>query len=233
MAVASLGSSLNLQDQAAAQQATAQAPAPPPASAVLPSQPPLPSEGATLERYFARLRTDFAQLDADRDGKITQRDVDLHTLMEAAYRRAYALFSVMRFDLDGDGTVTEDEIRRAAGYDLRSGPSAPEKKIEDTVRSIMALDVDKDDKVSVAEAGKFTPPELRYLGSPEAAERTRQALTSMSGTKGEITGQDYEAAGEALFRKVDADGDGKISPQEVEDYRRTLAVSAPQSDQPK
>ena len=27
---------------------------------------------------------------------------------------------VMRYDLDGDGAVTEDEIRRAMRYDLRA-----------------------------------------------------------------------------------------------------------------
>ena len=61
----------------------------------------------------------------------------------------------MRYDLDGDGAVTEDEIWRAMRYDLegRMGPSrhhppakSPiaaaetlEKQIESHVRSIMAL----------------------------------------------------------------------------------------------
>jgi Ca2+-binding EF-hand superfamily protein len=230
-----LVTALTAPNPAPAQEATAKSPAPP--LLVFPAPPPqllLPNGGSTLERYFARLRIDFVQLDADRDGRITQRDVDLHTLMEAVWLRAFALQFVMFYDLDGDGAVTEDEIRRAMRYNLRSSPSEPEKKIGDPVLSIMALDVDNDGKVSVTEAGKFRSPEMqRNLGSPEAVERTRRVLTLKASTKGEITWQDYEAAGEALFRKVDTDHDGKISPQELDDYRRTSAVSPPPPDQPK
>jgi len=89
-------------------------PQPTPPSA-LPPQLLLPYAGATLEKYFARLRIDFAQLDADRDGRITQRDADLDVLMETTLTRAYGLVVVMQYDLDGDGSVTEDEIRQAMG----------------------------------------------------------------------------------------------------------------------
>ena len=231
-----LGPALNVPSPAPAQQVTAQPPTPQP-KPIFPaagSQLLLPYGGSTLERYFARLRIDFTQLDADLDGKITQRDVDLHALMETVLRRNFALQSVMGYDLDGDGAVTEDEIRRAMRYYLRSSLNESEKKIDDTVRSIMALDTDQDGKVSISEAGKFTSPEMqRNLGSPGEAGRARQALTLKSSTKGEITLQDYEATGEALFRKVDTDHDGKISPQELDDYRRTLAVNPPPSDQPR
>jgi len=36
----------------------------------------------------------------------------------------------------------------------------------------------------------------------------------------ELTVVDYQAAGEALFRKIDSDNDGKASQQELTDYRR-------------
>lgn len=189
--------------------------------------------GQILERYLDQLRNEFLQIDADGDGKITQRDVDFHTLMEGVQLRSVALTSVMRFDLDGDGVVTEDEIRRTMRYDLRSqlaglnsaGAAIPtvgaaEKQIEDNVRSIMALDTDKDGKVVYSEAIKFTMPGLQrgfFQGSQSA--RTRQVLTLDAGSKGEVALADYQAAGEALFRKIDADGDGKISPQELSGYR--------------
>jgi Ca2+-binding EF-hand superfamily protein len=190
--------------------------------------------GLTLERYLDNLRNDFFQIDADADGKITQRDVELHSLMEGIQVRTVALMTVMRYDLDGDGTVTEDEIRRGMRYDLRSqlglsalnaaGAAIPpingsEKMIEDNVRSIMALDTDKDGKVSYAEALKFRFPGLPMFGVAGQSPRARQALTLDSSAKGEVTLSDYQAAGEALFRKIDADGDGKISPQELTVYR--------------
>ena len=183
------------------------------------------------------LRIDFFQLDADIDGKLTQRDVDLHELMKVIQERANAMAVVMRKDLDGDGAVTEDEFCRAMRYDLRAElaqaavnvtgkPPAPtaealEKQIEKNVRSIMALDSDKDGKVVSSDAGKLfprtTPPEAAQYGQPG---RTRQALTLDVQSKGEVTLADYQGAGEALFRKIDADNDGTISQQELTDYRQ-------------
>jgi hypothetical protein len=232
---------------ALAQQPAPQQPAPPqiaPPQTVAPQTVMSPGtqlllqrlqNGLSLERYLDNLRNDFFQVDADSDGKITQRDAELHSLMEGIQFRTAGLMTVMRYDLDGDGAVTEDEIRRAMRYDLRSqlsssalnaaGLAIPpingsEKMIEDNIRSIMALDTDKDGKVNYAEALKFRLPGLQPMFSMNGqSARARQALTLDSGSKGEVTLADYQAAGEALFRKIDADGDDKISPQELADYR--------------
>ena len=230
MAVASAGPAL-------AQQPAA----PPPVAPVIPPGSQLLlsriQAGAVLDRYLENLRNDFFQIDADADGKITQRDVDLHALMEGIQFRTFAVNFVMRFDLDGDGLVTEDEVRRVTYYDMRAQlglaafnnagkpqiPSmdGPAKQIENTVRSIMALDADKDGKVNASEAGKFGAPGMqRGLGQNGQSARARQALTLDPGSKGEVGLADYQAAGEALFRKIDIDNDGKISQQELVDYRR-------------
>jgi len=198
--------------------------------------------GQTLERYLEGLRVEFFQIDADSDGKITQRDIELHGLMEAIQGRTFGVTMVMRYDLDGDGFVTEDEIRRTMRYDLRApraqaairpagnGPNPLElleKQVEANVGVVMALDTNKDGKVSFEEAGKFsrgnTPREAaQYLQSG----RARQVLTLDAASKGEVTQADYLAAGEALFRKIDADRDGAISPQEWTDYRSQPAPPA-------
>lgn len=193
--------------------------------------------GAGLDRYLEILRNDFFPIDADTDGKITQRDVDLHALMEGIQLRSIGVTFVMRFDLDGDGLVTEDEIRRGMSYEMRTQigiaafnsagkpqlPSmdGPARQIESTVRSVMALDADKDGKVNIAEAGKFGLPGMpRGLAPNGQSARARQALTLDPGSKGEVTLADYQGAGEALFRKIDADHDGTISQQELVDWRR-------------
>jgi Ca2+-binding EF-hand superfamily protein len=184
----------------------------------------------TLDRCLDNLRIDFLQIDADGDGRITQQDVDLHTRMEAIQFRMMSLNSVARFDLDGDGAVTEDEIRRVIRYEMRTAqapaalkPPVPadgmEKSIESTVWSVMALDADKDGKVVYSEAARFSLPDGTRRDWGQSA-RTRQALTLDTESKGGITLADYQAAGEALFRKIDSDHDGKISHQELIDYRR-------------
>jgi Ca2+-binding EF-hand superfamily protein len=184
--------------------------------------------GMDLNRYLDQLRNQFVQLDADGDGKLMQRDADLHALMEKIQIRTVSLTGVLRYDLDGDGVVTEDEARRGAKYDMRgqlalarlnaSGLGLDEQ-IERTVRSIMALDADKDGKVTIAEASNTSRPELtRMLAGAGLSGRTRDVLKLSP--SGELSLADYQAEGEALFRKIDSDNDGKVSQQELADYRR-------------
>jgi Ca2+-binding EF-hand superfamily protein len=191
------------------------------------------ASGSELGRYLEQLRLDFFQLDADTDGKLTQRDIDLHTLMEAIQVRTMALNFVMRLDLDGDGAVTEDEIRRTMRYEQRAQlalaasppagkpPIDAQEQIEKYVRTIMALDTDKDGKVTFSEATKYGQPGLqRAAGQSGLSARVRQVMTLGTQAAGELSLADYQAAGEALFRKIDSDNDGKVSQQELIDYRR-------------
>lgn len=188
-----------------------------------------------LERYLDYVRGDFFLIDADADGQITQRDVGLHAAMENIQARTAAVSHVMRYDLDGDGVVTEDEIRRGMSYDMRSQlglaafnrigkPQLPSTDVlamqfETTVRSIMAVDANKDGKVTVAEAAKFGVPGRGGRPQSGQAARAGQILTLAPGTNGAVTLAEYQAAGEVLFRNVDADNDGIISQQELIGYR--------------
>ncbi|WOH53163.1 EF-hand domain-containing protein [Bradyrhizobium sp. sBnM-33] len=193
----------------------------------------LPS-GSEFGPYLYELRAHFFHLDADTDGKLTQRDIDLHTLMEAIQARTIALNSIMRLDLDGDGAVTEDEIRRTTRYDRRGQVALAasnsagkkqaadaEEQIENYIRSVMALDTDKDGKVSFSEAGMYgEPSRRRAAGQGGLSALVRQAMTLATQPPYELTLVDYQAAGEALFRKIDSDNDFKISQQELTGYRR-------------
>lgn len=190
--------------------------------------------GVALEPYLEALRTDFVMVDADSDGQVTQRDVDLHTVMEGVHARRYVIHSVMRYDLDGDGFVTEDEIRRTMTYDLRAQiglaaanklnkPQLPTadaaaKQIDNMVRTIVALDTDRNGMVSLAEATNNGPAGKQGRGTSFYAVRARQLLTIDGASKGVSTLTEYLAAGEALFRQVDADKDGVVSQQELADY---------------
>jgi Ca2+-binding EF-hand superfamily protein len=187
-----------------------------------------------LDKYLEAAKVNFLVADADGDGKITQRDIDLHTLMGDVSARNEALRRVLRYDLDGDGFVTEDEVRRIATYDARAQiaifgedkssnpkPSAAEivaRQIDVTVRSTMALDTDKDGKVSLAEGGKVERSD-RSRGPNSLAERARQLLKLDGVVNGELTLAAFQAAVEALFRQVDTDKNGVISQQELTDYR--------------
>ena len=190
--------------------------------------------GTPLERYLESMRTDFFMVDGDSDGAITQRDVDLHTAMEGVQARTQAIQMVMRYDLDADGFVTEDEIRRAMNYDMRAQiglaannklnkPQLPmadafAKQIDSMVRNIMALDTDRDGKVSLAESARFGAGN-HGRGANGQAARARQLLTMEGASNGVLTLAAYQAAGEGLFRQIDTDKDGVVSQQEMTEYR--------------
>ncbi len=195
--------------------------------------------GAPLAQYLEFLRNDFVILDADSDGEISQRDIDLHTVMEGVQARTQAIQASMRYDLDGDGFVTEDEIRRCMTYDLRgqiglaatnklnkppnsavaATTDAVGKQIDLMVRNIMALDADKDGKVSLAEGAKFGASGNQGRGANGQAARARQLLTIDGASKGTLALAEYQAEGEALFRQIDTDKDSVVSQQELMDYR--------------
>ena len=189
--------------------------------------------GATLDSFRETLRSDFVLLDADADGRLTARDVELHDVMEGLQVRMQGLSFVLRYDLDGDGAVTEDEIRRTMRYELRSqlaqtGPgvsaaTALDRQIDSTVQRIMALDVDKDGKVSVSEAVQYGNSGVKPFRGGQSG-RTRQLLDAAG--RDEITLQDYLALGEAEFRKADADSNGTLSQQEFTDYSQGVVRAA-------
>jgi hypothetical protein len=220
-----------------AQQPAPRLPVPPPA--IPPATQLFLSDiypGVTLDGFLQNLRTGFFMIDADIDGKLTQSDLDFHTRIDASHKRASAVNFVMSLDLDGDGAVTEDEIRRAFRYNNRMelgraafntarklptpGVDGREKLIEDDVRTIMALDADKDGRVVPAEASKYSQPGWPLSGRGVLPERTRLALMLATGSTREITMADYQAAAVALFNKIDSDGNGIISEQESIDYRQ-------------
>ena len=225
-AVVLLAALLGSSGVALAQQPAPRLPVPPPA---------IPSAmqffhiypGLTFDRQLEGLRLDFLQIDADEDGSLTQRDVDLHTQMETLQVRAFGLHFVMRFDLDGDNAVTEDEIRRAMRYEQRFQPSRPRryptrrKSIADTVRSIMALDTDKDGKVSCFGSQQIRlSPACCALGWARNRNARAMPWRLSAVRRAKSRWRIIRRPGAALFRKINSDNDGVISQQELTDYRQ-------------
>jgi len=80
--------------------------------------------GTTLKDFLEGLRRQFAQADADGDGRISSADIELHGAVALAQARGFSMMQIMRADLDGDGTVTADEVRRMLRYEGRLSKSA-------------------------------------------------------------------------------------------------------------
>ena len=188
--------------------------------------------GATLERYLQSLHVELSRLDANGDGVIDSADADIHDAITAAGYRANASMRFMNADLDGDGAVTEAELRQKLEYDRRmaaatqntarasgSGSSAPnpDERIAQEIRNLMAADADKDGRITWNEAIEFTKKQPGYAQGVTSgpARLARQLLALASDGKQSVSLPEIEAAATAAFMAVDSDGNGTISQDEL------------------
>ena len=185
--------------------------------------------GQTLQTYLSRVRGDFRQI-AGGTEEISQADLQAHERIQMSTTRALAAaLQFMRADLDGDGTVTEDELREVIRRErvftmpgVAEGGSATsfEERLNEQVANLMKADTNHDGRITWSEALAFVSqmPASANLPDP-AGEPLRQILAIDTAGKGTVTLADVEAAAEAVFRAADTDGDGTISQQEFNAYR--------------
>jgi hypothetical protein len=200
------------------------APMPPEMSvqAYLAQQVPVP--GMELDRFLAAVHGKFRQADADSNGEISQADVTLHAEIARAGTRALFAMQIMRADLNNDGAVTEDELRRVLQYDRRMINPPQQDPMRGTVdaqiRKLMAADINHDGRVTYAEAEAFFEPQpvdMRLLD--RMSETARQFLKFAPSGKDVATLADVDAGAIAVFREIDTDGDGVISDAELKAFR--------------
>jgi Ca2+-binding EF-hand superfamily protein len=189
------------------------------------------SPNMTLASYLDRLRREFRAADADADGEITEADGVLHGQMVAATFRAMFIATLMPADLNGDGVVTEDELRIRLRYDrytLRPmvlPGTTDQEQLEKQIKEIMAADADHDGSVSFDEARNYAASRANPMAQ-FASHGVRQFLALAPEGKRTLTLADFEAAAEKLFRAVDADGDGTVSADELKNFRPGLGASS-------
>ncbi len=184
-----------------------------------------------LPAYLEALRSQFADLDADQDGKISQRDADLHDAIARSRLRAQTANSLMRYDIDGDGIVTTAEIRIAITYDQRASAArstsrggstieARARQLQAQIQQLTEKDTNGDGKITYVEAAKLDEAMLdrRFSGQESDAGRVKNALTLDGAKNGQLEQAAWLAAGEALFRKIDVSKDGKLGQQELVDF---------------
>jgi Ca2+-binding EF-hand superfamily protein len=218
---------------ACSQPVSAQSPGVTPAATRLLSQ--RLTAGMTLDKYLQALGAQFRA--ASINGQtISEADMQLHTRMAAAFIRSTALMMIMAADLDGDGVVTEDELRQFLRYQHRMEMSAPgargasvEERVEAEVRKFMEADTDHDGKITFAEALGYAKSRPEFSGVPFNAlvERAREFMAFDANGDGVVTLAEVEAAGEAFFRTVDANGDGVVSAEELTILRQRSAEPTP------
>jgi len=192
--------------------------------------------GSTLERVFKDLKQQFAQLDANGDGKLDREDVTLHRRLAIAGMAAIAGGAVMTADLDGDGAVTEEELRIRLKYDTRARPDVPRANADARVAEVMAGDTDHDGRVTWVEEIAREKARRSPMSNGGIDGVVESLLAYADKREGALTPADLEKIGADLFAAVDTDRNGTLSQDEVEaeqrrvaEKRRSIAAPPPRS----
>jgi Ca2+-binding EF-hand superfamily protein len=188
--------------------------------------------GETLAQYLDTRRGEFRGFDVDGDGAITDADLKLQRQINEAGARATALNSLLQFDLDGDGVITRAEVEiSVAGsltmilISLNGGEvsAAVRQQLQAGVDQAMAPDTDGDGRIDSAEMLAYSEKHaIRHNGNP----LLWVALTLDENKDGRVTLDEYLKAAEAAFHRVDGDGDGVLSKEEIDAFRKQQMPSA-------
>jgi Ca2+-binding EF-hand superfamily protein len=188
--------------------------------------------GIPIEKIVATALMPIRELDLDGNG-LDAADFDTARTMVMAQGRATEVGRILLSDIDGDGAVTEAEIRQTLNYQYsRTDPDGTSGKTQDWVQrkleEEMARDTDGDKVIT-----------LKEMLAPLAGRRTiwpyeekRELLKLDQNGDGRLTVEELEAVVRLAFRQVDADGDGVLSRQEFSANQQAIAAAGVEMNAP-
>ncbi len=181
--------------------------------------------GQGLDEIRGTLREVFARQDIDGTPGLSAAD---GAALEARYSselHAQIISDWMRYDTDGDFTVTVDELRPAALAEADRPLISGTVEVEPTEDQIafvaealiaerMARDLDGDGAVTFEELTRYAEAAAASRMAVSQAERLLPPPELDGNADGTISEAEYIAGAEAIFAALDADGDGTVSRRE-------------------
>lgn len=183
--------------------------------------------GAPVEQFVAQATAELRRLDRDGDG-LDRKDVDWLERTTRAVARANNLELVMRYDLDGDKTITAAEMRETITHVRSSGRRSDanaQRNLERAIQDIAWFDGDGDGDVTLSEV--LAAPidrgrNVNHLETPRALMALPQAAD------GRLTAEELSAYAAALFATADASGDGTLDETEASAARQAYLSPRPE-----
>ncbi|GAB2179419.1 EF-hand domain-containing protein [Dongia sp. agr-C8] len=181
--------------------------------------------GAAIEQVIAQALAPIRQHDLDGNG-LDSADIATAESVEAANRRAQRVSTALRYDLDGNGQVTELEARRSLefqqGRQMQQGIDLEQRRtmMERQLGQILAFDLDRDGSISMSE---MLAAEDKGNQSREALyDSLRRLLLADPNGDGRVTPAELETIVRAAFAQLDGNGNGVIDMPEYTAYRAEL-----------
>ncbi len=177
---------------------------------------------STVTAVIERARALFSRSDVDGNGQVNAADGRFADQVSKAIVRAGAQMNVFQYDLDGDGVVTEAELRSILAYERRvKGPRAAlvgttDETFEDRIRTLMAIDLDHDGRVTFSEILSAARKAVDGTGQVGGMEAVMIELLEYAGTSEGVSEKTFVELVEERAREIDADGDGRLTKAEID-----------------
>lgn len=177
-----------------------------------------------FQQLEAQLGVNFDRLEADGIAGYTDADTEVRLSMERARVRSQVIAKELVFDLDGDFTITKQELEvfatmrasqplKAHGVQIYPNPEQIKALVESIVAEHLAKDRNGD--------GEISPDELLAVAEERFKENSRHRYVRLPGQHhdldgdGRITKDEFLKSIMELGRAIDKDQDGTLSNDEI------------------
>jgi Ca2+-binding EF-hand superfamily protein len=188
----------------------------------------------TWEQVRSHMLTTFYASNPD-DRGVTMQGIDNLRKITTAQRRSQAIAQILIYDLDGNGTVTKEEITTAMGPRARQminangvqlEPSAQQVRLQldKLVSDALKPDADRDGVITAAEIEHEAQRQAEQASIHWQQGVSPQLVPMTLDTNGDgaVSLAEYEAAVREQFDAIDQDRDGRISAGETAIFSKLL-----------
>lgn len=170
------------------------------------------------ERFLVIAMADFRKLSGD-DQVLDRSDIDAMEAVQSAYYRSMIVQTIMSNDVNGDGSVTEGEIRQS--FVVSSERQIP-GNLDGLVKGYLVADANGDKTITMDEATAFAkdhPADARP-GSGNPVAKMETLLTFAPAGSDRLTAADLDAAARAAFATADQNANGQLDDAELAPVRQ-------------
>ena len=167
------------------------------------------TRGRTREEYIYNLFRNFRPI-AGSDQVLERKEIEQQRQKRLANARANRIRDWLQHDLDGDGVIKLEEVRKSTGVNL-SRSRFQRRRSSRKLSEFQRADDNRDGSLTFFELLKGANRVLSFGSRARTSDQSDQLLALDPNGDGRLTAQELETVGRAAFAFFDRDGDGVLS----------------------